>query len=319
MKNDYYSPSYLKQISFTNIPSDIHRMGLSKAISSLMIQNGIFFISQVAQMTEYELRQLPEITPVFAEKIKRAFYRNRWRTNQHRAFQSIEQLRSIIEASPRKTDILKISIDDLNLADKTYLAFYLSNIRTIGDLIKLSEFQLLRIKGIGKIRYYGILNSIRETVNFYEQAIAGVSKVMPISPLNASLYTQSNLTFMEVFTTLFNSFKPRDCDIFFEYYLTYRARHGAYTVIADKIDLTRERIRKICEKGLRLLRNPGRINCLTTYLNTVWKEKVKKFVTANKGKVTRLELEQEFAADLPAIYFIQNEILQIEDIWATVL
>ena len=114
-------------------------------------------------------------------------------------------------------------------------------------------------------------------------------------------------------------FKPRNREIFFEYFFTYRAQYGAYKEVAEKYDLSRERVRKIYEKELRVLRHPRRINCITSYLNTVWKVKVQNFVIANGGHITRLELEQEFADDLPAIIFIQKEILQIEDIWATIL
>jgi hypothetical protein len=319
MKSDDYSQSYLKRISISNIPSDIHWLGLSEQVTDLLIEGGIFFISQIEKMTEYELKQLQGISSISAEKIKRVFYRYRWRTNQNRTIQSIEDLKLLIETSPRKTDILKISIDDLNLPTNAYIAFYHSNIKTIGDLIQLSETEILKIRGIGKKRYNGVVNSILEIVNLYEEGIVGVGKLTPTDPLDDSLYNQSNLTFLEVFTILFNTFKPRDCEIFFEYYLTHRARHGAYKEIADKYDLSRERIRKICEKGLKVLRNPGRKNSITTYLNTVWKEKVQNFVIANEGNVTRLKLEQEFADDLPAIYFIQNKILQIEDIWASVL
>lgn len=319
MKNDNYSNSYLKRISKSNIPSDIHRLGLTEEITSLLMENGIFFTSQVAQMTEYELSQFPGINAITAEKIKRGYLRYSWRTNQDRTFQSIEQLKLLIENSPRKTDILKISIDNLNIPANAYMAFYLSNIRTIRDIIQVSEQEILKSRGIGRIRYNGLINSILEIVNLYEQGIVGVGKLKPTDPLDDSLFMQSTLTFLEVFTILFNTFKPRNCEIFFEYYIDYGARHGAYKKIGDKYNLTRERIRKICEKGLKVLRHSGRKHCITTYLNTVWKERVYNFVIASGGKITRLELAQAFAADLPAIYFIQNEILQIEDIWASVL
>lgn len=319
MKNDDYSQSYLKQISIANIPSDIHRLGLSNDISKLLIENGVFFISQVMQMTEYELNQLQGINATNAEKIKQAVYSYRWKTSQDGTGQSMEQLRLRIENSARKNDILKISIDDLNLSAKTHKDFNLLHIRTIGDLIKINKNQILQIKGIGRFRYDGILNSLLDAVNFCEQGTVGTGNITPASTLDDSIFRQSNLTFLELLTILFNTFKPRNCEIFFKYFLTYRARHGAFKQIADQYDLTRERIRKICEKGLNLLCHSGRKNSITTYLNTVWKQKVHNFIASRGGNVTREELEQEFAADLPAIYFIQNEILQIDDIWASVL
>lgn len=115
MKNNNHSQSYLKRISITNIPVDVHRLRLPEEITNVMIQNGIFFISQVAQLTEHELSQYQGITSIIAKKIKQGFYRYRWKTGEDRTIQDIEQLKLRIENSPSKTDILKISIDDLNL------------------------------------------------------------------------------------------------------------------------------------------------------------------------------------------------------------
>lgn len=41
-------------------------------------------------------------------------------------------------------------IKNLNLSPRTFNALYYANINTINDLIKLSEQELLKIKGIGK-------------------------------------------------------------------------------------------------------------------------------------------------------------------------
>lgn len=41
-------------------------------------------------------------------------------------------------------------IKDLNLSSRTFNALYYANINTINDLTKLSEQELLKIKGIGK-------------------------------------------------------------------------------------------------------------------------------------------------------------------------
>ncbi len=93
MKKDDYSQTYLKQISNKNISADIHRLGLSEEINSLLIKNGIFFISQVAQLTEYELSRYQGITSVTAEKIKQGFYRYRWKTSEDRSIHGIELLK----------------------------------------------------------------------------------------------------------------------------------------------------------------------------------------------------------------------------------
>ncbi len=316
---DKYQNSDKKQISLSNIFSDIHRPDLSEEIANLLLKGGVFFTSQIEQMTEYELSQIIGINSITAESIKRAFYQYRWRVNQNKKIQTIEELNSLIEKLPKKKEIMQTRIEDLFLHNNIYFAFRSMKLRTVGDILLLSEFDIFRIQGIGRVRYDEIIDSILNVIASLGEEIADFDNFPIQDSLDESLYTHYNLTFPEAFTMLLNTFTPRNREIFFEYYFTHRAKFGAYREIAEKYDLTGERIRQICAKGLRVLRHPRRINCITIYLNTVWKTEVQNFVIANGGHITRLELEQEFADDLPAIIFIQKEILQIKDIWAIVL
>lgn len=102
---------------------------------------------------------------------------------------------------------------------------------------------------------------------------------------------------------LLNLLKPRDRAIFFEYFFIERARFGANKEISQKYNLSRERIRQICNKGLRILRQPRCIECITTYMNSVWMEKIRKFVISNGGYASKPELEKEFADVVTEFYF----------------
>lgn len=308
-----------KQISLSNIPSDIHHLGISKKILNQLIEKGVFFISQIERMTEFELKQLKGISSYSAAKIKTAFYSYRWKINRNKKIQTIEDLKSLIHKSHWKKDILKTGIEVLHLPASTYKVFDLANVRTIGDILQLKNLHPFRFKGIGRIKYDELINSILEVLFSYKEEFFDTYVFLKIDPLDASLYTQSNLTFLEVFTMLLNTVKPRDWKIFFENYLICHAQHGAYTRLADKYDLTKERIRQICNRTLRIFQHHRRKKCIRSYLNTVWREKVHNFVKANGGYITIVELEQDFADDLPSIYFLQDEILNIDDIWANVL
>jgi len=308
-----------KLISLSKIPSDVHQLGLPQNITKLLIDSGVFFISQIEQMDVYSLTQLSGIDKTTASKIKQALYRERWSAIQNKTISSMDELKLLIDRSPRKKDICKITIDEFKLPATALIAFSILNIRTIGDILQLSEIDIFKIKGIGLFRYHEILNSILKVAASIEEEIIDVKNFPPPDPLDDRMYIQSNITFPEVFTMLLNRFSPRDRTIFFEYFFTNHAQHRACKGIAQTHDLSRERIRQICEKGLRVLRHPRRINCITVYLNTVWKAKVQNFVIVNGGYVTRSELEQEFADDISEIYFLQNKILCIQDIWANIL
>lgn len=308
-----------RQISLSRIPSDVHRLGLPQAITKLLIENGVFFINQIDHMTEYDLKQLNGIDSTTATTIKLSRYRKRWNTIQTKTIESLDELKLLIERSARKNDILRITIDELKLPVTAEIAFNIANIKTIGDILQLNRVDILKIKGIGIIRYHEILNSILKVAISINEEINNVENCPPLDPLDHRHYMQPNLTFPEVFTMLLNTTTPRDRAIFFEYFFADRGPYGNYKEIAKKYNLSRERIRQICEKGLRLLRFQACVNCITTYLNTVWKAKVYDFLIESEYRVTKSQLEREFAGDLKEIYLIANKILETNDIWAIIL
>ena len=135
-------------------------------------------------------------------------------------------------------------------------------------------------------------------------------------PLNTDLYSQPNLTFREILIKILTPrLSARDINIIFDRYLLANSKRNSYKKIALNYNLSSSRIGQICHKGLRILRFQRGVECITTYLNTVWKYKIHEFLKSNNYFVTRNQLEKKFSHELNEIYFFQNKILEIDDIW----
>lgn len=306
-------------VSLANIPYDLRQLGLSESIIDRLIQNGVFFVSQVRKMTEFELCQLDGISPDAAEIIKNAFYRYRWRTHVNKNVQNLQEFKALIEASAKKKEILAIPLNRITLPKNAFLYFSGANINTVGEMLKLNDFEIMQIKGMGRYRYHELINSLLMALTTIKADILSEITFLPKNPLDYHLFTKPDLTFPEVFTCLLNVTKPRNREIFFSYYFGDHPAHKHYNQLARQYHITRERVRQICSRELRVLCRPECIKCLTTFLNTVWKHKVYDFVMSQGSRVTRSALEQEFAHELPEINLIQTEILNIDDIWANFL
>jgi hypothetical protein len=266
-------------------------------------------------MGEYELAMMPGLGPITATKIKAAFYRYRWEINNGKKIKTFQQLRALIDTLDRKEEILHFGIEKLFLPVYNIFAFIEPPVQTVGDLLRLSDEEILEIKGIGRIRYNQILNCLLEIAIIFDEELGELIDVPKLRQSDPASYSQPQLSFRDVLAMALDEFSPRNREILFEYYLVCGATRGSYQKVASRYNLTHERIRQICMKGVRHLRHRLRIDCITTYLSTVWREKIYRFATAAGGVVTKTQLEQEFANDLPEVYFLQNEILKIDDIW----
>jgi hypothetical protein len=316
--NEYFGPLdnfTSKKVSLSNIAPDIHELNLPADIQDLLIRNGVFYIRQIEHTSEYELKQIKGIEAITAEKIRTAFYHYRWEVIDKTKIRNIEQLKAIIDTLARKEEIREYTTDRLILPDHPAFAFCKTHGNTIGDILKRGDHGLFRIRGFGLTRLEQLLHALLEIVVQFDKKIAGTINFPKSDHLDPDLYSQPDLTFREVLIMTLDEFSPRNREILFEYYLIRGAKHGSYANIAAKHGLTTERARQICSKGIRILRHPRRMDCIMRYLDTVWKEKIHELARANDGVITKTQLEQAFANDLPEIYFLLNEVLLIEDIW----
>jgi hypothetical protein len=318
---------------------DIHLLDLPKDIIDPLLANGVISIRQIELMNEDELARINGIDWLTAIKIKQAFYRHWWETKTQKKIATMEEVKSLIDTLTKKDAILRYGTGELQLlAYPAIKAFYGWGIKTIGDILLLGSEKIFRIKGIGAKKYKQIIEAIlevaaffersatvsaantqTESLNFAEEGIAESADSLQTDRCDLAWGFQPDMTFREILTESlgrFGLFGPRNREILFEYYFIHRAEYGCYVKIAVKYNLSRERIRQICMKGMRILRQKDQRAYIMDYLRSVWKEKIYQFVRANGGRTTKPQLEREFAAELAEIYFLQNEVLRITDIWA---
>jgi DNA-directed RNA polymerase subunit alpha len=82
----------------------------------------------------------------------------------------------------RLAGLLKTSIDDLQLSVRSVNSLKNSNIRSLGDLVKQTESQILQVKNFGKKSLQEIADLLeREELNFgmrFEESDAGIARVL---------------------------------------------------------------------------------------------------------------------------------------------
>lgn len=296
--------------------SNIDQLCLSKKIQDMLINNNIFSINQLASIKISDLKQIYGINNNIAEKIKRTYYRYQWENKNKKEIKNIEQLKSIIKGFKNKDKIMLSKVNDLPFSMWAFWAFYNHNIITIGDLLNYNSSDILKFKCIGQSRYFDIIETLTEMVILMEEGVKELLKLPEADPLNTDLYSQPNLTFREILIKILTPrLSARDINIIFDRYLLANSKRNFYKKIALNYNLSSSRIGQICHKGLRILRCQRGVECITTYLNTVWKDKIHEFLKSNNYLVTRNQLEKKFSHELNEIYFFQNIILEIDDIW----